>query len=104
MTYDFFYTYILSSASGTLYIGITNDIKRRIAEHKAKINPGFSSKYSCNRLVFIERFLDPSDAILREKQLKNWNRDKKERLIWSQNPGWHDMSEGWRLPVVTRYK
>jgi putative endonuclease len=104
MNYDFFYTYILASASGTLYIGITNDIKRRVAEHKAKINDGFSSKYSCDRLVYIERFFDPSDAILREKQLKRWNREKKEWLIRSQNPGWKDMSEGWRLPVVARYE
>jgi putative endonuclease len=101
---DYFYVYILASMSGTLYIGITNNITRRIAEHRAEINPGFSKKYGVKRLVYIERFTDPETAILREKQLKNWNRKKKEWLISTKNPAWRDMARGWILPEVQKYE
>jgi putative endonuclease len=102
--FDQFYVYILASASGTLYIGVTNDIVRRVAEHKAKINKGFTSTYNCNRLVYAESFYDIVDAIACEKQLKGWKRCRKERLIRLMNPRWFDFSCSWRLPEVEPYE
>jgi putative endonuclease len=76
-----------------LYIGVTNDIIRRIAEHKAKINKGFTYKYNCDKLVFYERFYSIEDAIAREKQLKNWKREWKNELVIGVNSEWKDLSE-----------
>jgi putative endonuclease len=104
MECDHFYIYILASTSGTLYIGVTNDIVRRVAEHKAEINKGFTSKYHCHRLVYYETFDDPTEAIMREKQLKNWRRSKKEALIRTKNILWVDLSAEWVLPSVCRYE
>jgi putative endonuclease len=101
---DQFYVYILASASGTLYIGVTNDIVRRVAEHKAKINKGFTSRYNCNRLVYAESFYDIADAIACEKQLKGWKRCRKEGLIRLMNPRWFDFSCSWKLPEVEPYE
>lgn len=89
-----YWVYIMASASGTLYIGITNDIKRRVFEHKEGLKDGFSKKYGCTKLVYCEETNDVNAAIAREKQLKNWRRDKKIVLIRSINPGWRD------LPIV----
>jgi putative endonuclease len=97
------YVYILASYSGTLYIGVTNDIIRRVAEHKMKINKGFTSTYNCNRLVYAESFFDMTDAIACEKQLKGWRRCRKEALIRLTNPHWVDLSRCWVLPKVERY-
>lgn len=80
--------------------GVTNDIFRRTAEHKAKIIKGFTSKYNCNRLVYYERFDDIGDAIAREKALKGWKRCRKEALIRSRNRMWFDLSKRWHLPEV----
>lgn len=90
-----YYGYIIASESGTLYIGVTNNLERRIYEHKNKLVRGFSSKYNCNKLLYYEEFDDVSLAITREKQLKNWSRDKKIKLIEKENPGWRDLSEEW---------
>src|SRR5690242_11540948 len=79
--YDGFWTYIVSSRSGTLYIGVTNYIQRRIREHKSGAFEGFGSKYHCNRLVYYEKYDDIRNAIDREKQLKRWVRLKKIALI-----------------------
>ena len=90
-----FYVYVLSSRSRVLYIGVTNDLRRRVAEHKRKANAGFTSKYNVNRLVYFESTNDPRVAIEREKQLKGWLRAKKIRLIEGDNPTWRDLSEDW---------
>jgi putative endonuclease len=88
-----FYVYILASRNhGTLYIGVTNDIVRRVHEHKLKLVRGFSAKYGVDKLVYFEIFDDPTSAITREKQLKKWHRDWKLSLIESKNPGWVDLS------------
>jgi putative endonuclease len=85
-----FYVYILASPSGTLYIGMTNNLQRRIIEHKEEKIAGFSKKYDCNKLVYYEHYAWVQDAINREKQLKKWRRQKKEVLIKTMNPGWKD--------------
>jgi len=90
------YVYILTNKkNGVLYIGVTNDIERRTAEHKQKIYRGFSNRYNLKRLVHFEVFDDPASAITREKQLKGWLRSKKIALIEAENPDWKDLSEGW---------
>jgi len=76
-----YFIYIMASTSGTLYIGITNNLKRRIWEHKNNLEKGFSRKYKCHKLIYFEEFSDVQDALAREKQLKKWRRDKKETLI-----------------------
>jgi len=86
--------YMLSNRSKTLYTGVTNDLDRRVAEHKGKTRPGFTKKYNLTKLVYSERFMCVKDAISREKQIKGWNRDKKIKLIESVNPGWKDISIG----------
>jgi putative endonuclease len=78
-----------------LYIGITSDIERRLYEHKNKIIPGFTEKYSCNKLIYIETYSQPDEAIAREKQLKGWSRKKKLDLIYKQNMALRDLSESW---------
>lgn len=89
------YVYILSDASRTLYTGVTNDLVRRIYEHKRQLIPGFTSRYNLTRLVYFEEFGDIRDAIAREKQIKGWVRAKKIALIQVKNPGWRDLSAGW---------
>ncbi len=90
-----FWVYIMASKSGTLYIGITNDIEVRVAQHKSGEFEGFSSKYHCDRLVYCEKFDNVLKAISREKQLKGWRRSKKIALIESLNPRWEDLAEHW---------
>ncbi len=91
-----YYIYILASKkNGTLYIGVTNDLERRVLEHKQKINEGFTSKYEVTRLVYFESFQYINDAILREKRLKQWNRQWKINLIEEENKEWNDLSEDW---------
>jgi putative endonuclease len=87
-----FYVYILASDTGTLYIGMTNDLSRRTWEHQQHLVKGFSSKYQCHKLIYFETAETTIAAIEREKQLKNWNRKKKEWLIRQQNPSWKDLS------------
>ena len=86
-----YYIYIIASESGTLYIGLTNNLSRRVYEHKEGITKGFTKKYECKKLVYFEEYNDIHEAICREKQLKNWNRKKKENLIKIQNPQWIDL-------------
>ena len=88
------YTYIMSNAHNTvLYVGVTNDLTRRIAEHKAKIAKGFTEKYNVDKLVYFEVTEAMADAIAREKQLKNWKRAWKDELIVATNLNWVDLSE-----------
>jgi putative endonuclease len=90
-----YFVYILTNRSKTLYTGMTNNLNRRIIEHKTHINPGFTSKYNINRLVYFEEWLDPRSAIAREKQIKGWLRAKKVALIASINPEWNDLAADW---------
>lgn len=90
-----FYVYILASLSGTLYIGITNDLARRVYEHKEGLISSFTVKYRVDRLVYFETFKYVGNAIAREKQLKGWRRARKIQLIESANPSWRDLSRDW---------
>ncbi|MCK1744219.1 GIY-YIG nuclease family protein [Bradyrhizobium sp. 139] len=91
----YYYVYILASKiGGTLYIGVTNDLIRRVAEHKAKLIESFTEKYDVATLVYFEQFDDPENAIKREKRLKKWNRAWKIRLIEKSNPNWDDLYPG----------
>ena len=90
-----FYVYILASyIGGTLYIGVINDLVRRIGEHKLEITEGFTKRYSVHKLVYFEQFDDVENAIRREKQLKKYNRAWKIRLIEEFNPNWDDLYSG----------
>jgi putative endonuclease len=84
--------YIVASKSRVIYIGMTNNLERRIYEHKNDMVDGFSKKYRCHRLVYLESFDEILKAIDREKQFKRWNRTKKIRLIERQNPTWEDLA------------
>lgn len=86
-----YYVYIVTNHSKTLYIGITNNLKRRIYEHKNKLIKGFTEKYNINKLIYYEETSDVRIAIEREKELKGWKREKKIRLIEEQNPLWVDL-------------
>ena len=90
-----YYFYILSNHSRTLYAGVTNNLERRLYEHKHKLLPGFTSKYNLFRLVHFEVYSDIREAIAREKQVKGWLRSKKIALIESINPNWLDLSADW---------
>jgi putative endonuclease len=89
------YVYILANKrNGTLYIGVTNDLHRRMQEHKLKITDSFTKKYNVNKLVYYEIYFDMRTAIEREKCLKKWNRVWKINLIESMNPQWEDLDTG----------
>ena len=92
-----YYVYLLSSKkNGTLYIGVTNDLERRMFEHKNKLLSGFTAKYNVNKLMYFEDFQYVNDALKREKQLKNWNRQWKIDLIEKENKEWKDLSIDWK--------
>ena len=89
------YVYILASKiGGTLYIGVTNDLVRRVFEHKSKFVRGFTKKYNVVKLVYFEQYDDIENALQREKRLKKWNRQWKVRLIEERNPNWDDLYPG----------
>jgi putative endonuclease len=90
-----YYIYIMGSKTGTLYVGMTSDIKRRVFEHKNHLVPGFTNKYNIERLLYFEAISGPASAINREKQIKTWRPEKKVALIDSINPSWEDLSEDW---------
>ena len=90
-----YYVYIMTNRSGTLYIGVTNNLEKRVYEHKSGQMPGFSKSYKTDRLVYFEANSDVIAAITREKQLKGWLRDKKLGLIKSLNPCFEDLSRKW---------
>jgi putative endonuclease len=89
-----YFVYIMTNKSKTLYTGVTNNLVRRVYEHKNKLIEGFTKKYNINKLVHFELFDNPGDAIKREKQIKGWLRKKKIDLIESMNPEWKDLSNG----------
>ena len=95
-----YFVYIMSSNSGTLYIGVTNSMYRRALQHKRGNIEGFASKYRCTRLVHYESFDDVHRAIGREKQLKGWTRAKKLVLIESRNLRWQDLAEKWGAQML----
>ena len=88
-----FYVYIMTNNSGALYVGVTNNLERRVSEHKLRVNPGFTSKYKLTRLVYYGHTTGAESAISREKVIKGWVRRKKIALIASANPYWRDLSE-----------
>lgn len=88
-----YFVYILTNKyNNVLYIGVTNNLERRIFEHKHKQIPGFTKKYNCTKLVYFEQTNDVVSAIAREKQLKNWHRDWKKNFISEFNPNWDDLA------------
>ena len=94
-----YHVYILTNRWRTvLYIGMTSDIEDRVFDHKTKSRKSFTNRYNCDRLVHMEEFSKVLDAIAREKELKKWRREWKEKLINDNNPNWDDLSEGWYDP------
>ena len=97
-----YYVYILTNSARTLYVGVTNDLVRRVYEHKRKLVKGFTAKYNVSWLAYYEQTTDISSAIAREKQIKAWRRSKKLALVESVNPRWEDLSlewyDGWDQP------
>lgn len=90
-----FWVYMLASRSGTLYIGMTNNLKARVSDHKSGKNSGFTKKYKCHNLVWFEEHQYVLNAMQREVQLKKWVRRKKEALINTINPDWNDLAADW---------
>ncbi len=90
-----YYVYIMTNRSRTLYVGVTNDLERRVHEHKSESTEGFTKRYKMHRLVYYDATSSIEGAITREKELKKWRRSKKIDLIEATNPGWKDPSEGW---------
>ena len=90
-----YYVYIVTNGVRTLYIGVTNDLTRRVYQHQHKLTDGFTKKYNVTMLVHYEVTTDIQNAIAREKQLKGWRRSKKIDLIEASNPEWVDLSLGW---------
>ena len=88
-----FYVYIMASRTRVLYVGVTNDLARRVNEHKQGSVPGFTTRYRVTRLVYFEEFADIRGAIAREKEIKGWVRSRKTSLIESRNPTWEDLAE-----------
>ncbi len=91
--YDFWVYLMTNKLDSVLYIGMTNDLARRVSEHQSGDIPGFTADFRCHKLVFWEHYSYVHHAIAREKQLKSWSRKKKVALIESMNPRWFDLSE-----------
>ncbi len=90
-----YYVYIMTNKSGTLYTGVTNNLERRVYEHKQKLIPGFTKKYRITKLAYFESSPDVMAAINREKEIKDWRRAKKIALVNTVNPTWEDLSAEW---------
>ena len=91
-----YYVYILANWNNeVLYIGVTNNLERRLYEHKMQLVDGFTKKYNVHKLVYYEYTSEVEAALAREKQLKGWTRKKKDSLIATMNPQWYDLSENW---------
>jgi putative endonuclease len=93
-----YFVYILSNKSRMLYTGVTNNLERRLTEHRIKAVPGFTQRYGLSRLVYYEQTPDVNAAISREKEIKGWVRRKKVALVCSVNPEWKDLSLEWFPP------
>jgi putative endonuclease len=94
-----YYAYIVASRSRVIYVGVTNNIERRLTQHKERACEGFTATYHCDRLVWFQRYNAPAAAIAREKELKGWRRSRKIELIQRENPTWVDLSEDWGKPI-----
>ncbi len=92
-----YYVYIVASASRTLYVGVTNNLERRIWQHRNKTLGGFTAKYDVRRLVWFEWHTQVDNVIAREKQIKGWGRARKVALIEAENPKWWDLSRDWEI-------
>jgi putative endonuclease len=91
-----YYIYLMTNwNNNVIYIGVTNNLKRRVFEHKKKLIKGFTEKYNVNKLVYFEETQDINTAITREKEIKKWRREKKDQLVMRANPAWKDLSNGW---------
>jgi putative endonuclease len=90
-----YWVYIMSNQSRTLYTGVTNDLAKRVGQHKSKTIPGFTAKYNCTQLVYFEEFTRSVDAIAAEKKIKGWTRAKKLALIDTKNPRFEDLGAAW---------
>jgi putative endonuclease len=91
-----YYVYLLTNWNNkVMYLGVTNNLERRLYEHKNKLVNGFSAKYNVNKLVYFEETQDVTAAIAREKEIKKWRREKKNQLVNRVNPDWKDLSLGW---------
>jgi putative endonuclease len=90
-----YFVYIMANLARTLYTGVTNDLERRVYEHKKKLVPGFTARYSLNKLVYCEAGENIYEVIRREKQIKGWFRNKKIKLVESINPEWKDLGVDW---------
>ena len=99
-----YYVYILTNRTRTLYTGVTNNLERRVYEHKHKLIPGFTSKYNIDQLVYYEETNSIHVAIEREKEIKSWFRHRKVELIESKNPNWRDLSADWRMDDSILYQ
>ena len=102
MPRDRYFVYIMTNVSRTLYTGVTNNLVRRVYEHKNKIIPGFTSRYNITELVYFEETSDVQAALTREKEIKGWRRAKKSQLIASVNPKWLDRSSKWHEDEILR--
>jgi len=91
-----YYVYILTNKSNTLYVGVTNNLQKRLYEHKNKLVNGFTKKYNLNKLIYFEIYQNINDAIKREKQIKGWIRKKKIALIKTKNPNFNDLSKNFK--------
>jgi putative endonuclease len=99
-----YYVYIMTNKSRTFYTGVTNNLERRVYEHKHKLIEGFTKRYNITLLVYYEAGIDIREAIAREKQIKDWRREKKIALIESMNPEWNDLSAEWKEDFSLRSK
>jgi putative endonuclease len=90
-----YYVYMMTNRSSTLYTGVTNDLERRVLEHRSRVPRSFTARYRLDRLVYFEDTDDVTAAIQREKEIKGWKRNKKIALINGMNPRWLDLAEGW---------
>ena len=100
-----YYVYLLTNWNNrVIYVGVTGDLERRVYEHKNKLHQGFTQKYNVNKLVFYESSSDVLAAIEREKQIKQWRREKKNQLVMQMNPAWEDLSLAWGIDFSLRSK
>ncbi|HEX6042709.1 GIY-YIG nuclease family protein [Longimicrobium sp.] len=93
-----YYVYLLASAKHVLYVGMTNNLVHRVAQHRQRLTPGFTKRYNVDRLVYFEHTHDANAAIAREKEIKSWVRAKKVQLIETMNPSWDDLYESIAFP------
>jgi putative endonuclease len=89
-----YWVYVLASVSRVLYVGVTNDVSRRLIEHRTGTGGAFTRRYRIHRLVRLEEFTDVREAIAREKTLKGWRRERKVALVEATNPDWSDLADG----------